>query len=384
MNKAKKDIVMGRSSHPLPGNNISILLEQGRKLDYAKTSLIDRKNIIIDTDNAQKYPQTDISELKEWILYSKRLYFNLLVKYTDTPNIYQLVDGERRFRAIQMMTDEEYSRIFPYGINAYIYPKDTDPLLMQLDQELANHLQRDKNVFLKRREIIDLYSHLQKLKQAGLMDDDVVSKMTHILNIRERQIKEYIASASLIPELEALLENGQLTMKQAVSISSLDDAAQKYLNTCHKNNGSIRKSDITAAKSESNIRDTEQKLIAASADMEQKKIIAQAEQKIADTMERNNSKHVLRQSAKAAKARKNYEKAKELNDALLMKLDNQKACLQKRNSDATSDYERAMLLIGLLEQSLCELKNIIHGITLSENVKSRISALRDEIESINI
>ena len=85
MNKAKKDIVMGRSSHPLPGNNISSLLEQGRKLDYAKTALIDRKNIIIDTDNAQKYPQTDISELKEWILYSKRLYFNLLVKYTYTP-----------------------------------------------------------------------------------------------------------------------------------------------------------------------------------------------------------------------------------------------------------------------------------------------------------
>ena len=101
-------------------------------------------------------------------------------------------------------------------------------------------------------------------------------------------------------------------------------------------------------------------------------------------MERNNSKHVLRQSAKAAKARKNYEKAKELNDALLMKLDSQKACLQKRNSDITSDYERAMLLIGSLEQSLRELKNIIHGITLSENVKSRISALRDEIDSINI
>ena len=35
-----------------------------------------------------RHPQTDISVLKEWILYSKRLYFNLLAKYTDTPNIY--------------------------------------------------------------------------------------------------------------------------------------------------------------------------------------------------------------------------------------------------------------------------------------------------------
>lgn len=127
--------------------------------------------------------------MKEWIYFRKKLYHDLIVVPVDGTRQYMLVDGERRYRAILSLNSEQYSEVFPMGINC-----------------------------------------------------DVISHMSDILGIKERQLKNYINTARLIPEFEEMLQEGRITLREAVRFSALDNDSQMYLLKKYSDDGSIASS----------------------------------------------------------------------------------------------------------------------------------------------
>ncbi len=101
-----------------------------------------------------------------------------------------LVDGERRHRAILLLDDRQYSEVFPLGVNCCVFPASTDSTLLRLDSTLANYLQRHTDVYLRRQEILDMYECLLDLQERKMADTDVISHMSDILGIKERQLKK--------------------------------------------------------------------------------------------------------------------------------------------------------------------------------------------------
>ena len=81
-------------------------------------------------------------------------------------------------------------RFFPLGVNCCVFPASTDSTLLRLDSTLANYLQRHTDVYLRRQEILDMYECLLDLQERKMADTDVISHMSDILGIKERQLKK--------------------------------------------------------------------------------------------------------------------------------------------------------------------------------------------------
>lgn len=262
VNKEKnKNMLMGVSSNPNRNMDIDGLMKKTKEIDLRHTVFIDRADIIPNPENEKRFPQTDIEELKEWIYFRKKLYHDLIVVPVDGTRQYMLVDGERRYRAIMSLNNEQYSEVFPMGINCNVFPAFTDSALLKLDSTLANYLQRHTDVFLRRQEILDLYECLTDLKGRKIVDCDVVSHMSGILGIKERQLKNYINTARLIPEFEKMLQEGTITLQESVRFSALDNDSQMYLFRKYSDGAAISSSDFSKAKELSKIKGAEKSLM---------------------------------------------------------------------------------------------------------------------------
>ncbi len=151
VNKGKDiNMLMGVSSNPGRNMDIGNLIKKTKEIDLRHTVFIDRADIVPNPENEKRFPQTDIEELKEWIYFRKKLYHDLVVVPVDGTRKYMIVDGERRYRAVMSLNNEQYSEVFPMGINCNVFPASTDSTLLKLDSTLANYLQRHTDVYLRR------------------------------------------------------------------------------------------------------------------------------------------------------------------------------------------------------------------------------------------
>ena len=320
--KKDKNMLMGVSSNPNRNMDIEKLMKRTKEIDIRHTVFIDKTDIIPNPENEKRFPQTDIEELKEWIYFRKKLYHDLIVVPVDGTRQYMLVDGERRYRAILSLNDEQYSEVFPMGINCNVLPASTDSTLLKLDSTLANYLQRHTDVFLRRQEILDLYECLTDLKGRKIVDCDVVSHMADILGIKERQLKNYINTARLIPEFEEMLQEGTITLHEAIRFSALDSDSQLYLfKKCSE--GTISSSDFSKAKELSKIRGAEKKLNDISQSLEkQKKQYEDVHEELCSlTKQTKNQEKIKRQKKRELKAKqrllKEEKRYKDASDVLM-------------------------------------------------------------------
>lgn len=277
MGKKKKDMLMGASS--LSGREMDIgrLINRTKEIDCRNTMFIDRADIIPDPENEKRFPQVDIEELSEWIYFRKKLYHDLIVVPVEGTGKYMLVDGERRHRAILLLDDRQYSEVFPMGVNCCVFPASTDSTLLRLDSTLANYLQRHADVYLRRQEILDMHECLLDLRERKMADADVIGHMSDILGIKERQLKRYINTASLIPEFEGMLKDNRITLNEAERIASFDVSLQIELYRKQSENGGITPSDYKEAEDKDMVIKSEQELAVISGNIDRNKELYEAE-----------------------------------------------------------------------------------------------------------
>ncbi len=358
VNKGKdKNMLLGVSSDPDRNMDIKKLIRKTKEIDIRHTIFVDKTDIIPNPENEKRFPQTDIEELKEWIYFRKKLYHDLIVVPVDGTAKYMIVDGERRYRAIMSLSNEQYSEVFPMGINCNVFPASTDSTLLKLDSTLANYLQRHTDVFLRRQEILDLYDCLTDLKERKIIDCDVVSHMADILGIKERQLKNYINTARLIPEFEEMLRDGTITLCDAVRFSALDNDSQVYLLKKYSSGETVSGSDFSKAKELSRIRGAEKNLKDISESLEkQKKLYENAHEELCSlTQKTKNKEKIRRQEKRELKARqrllKEEKRYKDASD-ILTEI-KQQACDGGQGSchDADSVLESIMVNLEKLERN---------------------------------
>lgn len=352
VNKEKnKNMLMGVSSNPNRNMDIDGLMKKTKEIDLRHTVFIDRADIIPNPENEKRFPQTDIEELKEWIYFRKKLYHDLIVVPVDGTRQYMLVDGERRYRAIMSLNNEQYSEVFPMGINCNVFPAFTDSALLKLDSTLANYLQRHTDVFLRRQEILDLYECLTDLKGRKIVDCDVVSHMSGILGIKERQLKNYINTARLIPEFEKMLQEGTITLQESVRFSALDNDSQMYLFRKYSDGAAISSSDFSKAKELSKIKGAEKKLNDISESLEKQKKLYENEHEelCALSQKTKNKEKIRRQEKREIKAKqrlmKEEKRYKDASDVLL-KI-KQQACNENHKDWYDADSVLASIIVEL-------------------------------------
>lgn len=300
VNKGKDiNMLMGVSSNPGRNMDIGNLIKKTKEIDLRHTVFIDRADIVPNPENEKRFPQTDIEELKEWIYFRKKLYHDLIVVPVDGTRKYMIVDGERRYRAVMSLNNEQYSEVFPMGINCNVFPASTDSTLLKLDSTLANYLQRHTDVYLRRQEILDLHDCLTDLKERKIIDRDVVGHMADILGIKERQLKNYINTARLIPEFEGMLQEGTITLRDAVRFSALDRDSQMFLFKKYSGGGTVSGSDFSKAKELSRIREAEQSLKDISESLEkQKKLYENEHEELFSLSQKTRNKEKIRRQEK--------------------------------------------------------------------------------------
>lgn len=348
MEKKNKNMLMGVSSNPSRNMDIENLVKKSKEIDCRHTVFLDKENIIPNPANEKHFPQTDIEELKEWIYFRKKLYHDLLVVPIDGTKQYMLVDGERRYRAIMSLNNEQYSEVFPMGINCNVFPASTDSTLLKLDSTLANYLQRHTDVFLRRQEILDLYECLTDLKKREIVDNNIISHMSDILGIKEKQLRNYINTARLIPEFEELLREGRISLREAIRFSSLDNDSQVYLCKKYSDNGFVSSSDFSEARDSSRVRKTEKKLKDISENLEKKKEIYEKEHEELRLLSEKtkNKEKIRRQEKREIKAQHNLMKEekhyKDASDALL---EIKKQILDENQEDS---YNAELVLVSIM------------------------------------
>lgn len=301
---------MGASS--LQGREMDIgrLIKKTKEIDLRNTMFIDRADIIPNPENEKRFPQVEIEELSEWIYFRKKLYHDLIVVPADGTGKYMLVDGERRHRAISLLDDRQYLEVFPMGVNCCVFPASTDRTLLRLDSTLANYLQRHTDVYLRRQEILDLHECLMDLRERGMAGSDVISHMSDILGIKEKQLKRYINTARLIPEFEGMLKDSGITLKEAARIASLDSDLQMSLYKKHSETGGITLSDFKDAEEEGRIRKAEQELAAISDSIGRHKALCDEEAEKSRLLAESTKdmEKIRRQEKKALRAEENLAK----------------------------------------------------------------------------
>ena len=123
--------------------------------------------------------------------------------------------------------------------------------------------------------------------------------MADILGIKERQLKNYINTARLIPEFEGMLQEGTITLRDAVRFSALDRDSQMFLFKKYSGGGTVSGSDFSKAKELSRIREAEQSLKDISESLEkQKKLYENEHEELFSLSQKTRNKEKIRRQEK--------------------------------------------------------------------------------------
>lgn len=356
------------------------------------------KEKIVSNPKNEMYSQDGIDALKESILING-LRHNLSVLFDADKNVYRLVSGERRYRAISKMTDKEYNALFPSGIPCKIEKSN----ISEIDEEImlisANHDVRESSMEVKRWEV----SRLKELYEAKKLKGEIKNINAEIakqLNISERQARKYTTAEKLIPELSELLNANGIDLNQADKFGKLDEDAQKSILLVLKaNNGKIENAQFQEIKKLSEERELEAKKYKEALDEAQKKIEYQEntvrflENKINElekTPSSSKTKEELVDELKyitEAKNKAEKEKAK-LETSLEKIKQQQKEKEQRQTTISDSELKRISQIakteqaLTLFENNFDILKNNKSIIKSDDNIRVRIEILKNRLDDL--
>lgn len=170
------------------------------------------------TDNDIKALQSSIEE--------ETMFHNLVV-ISDNDR-YRLISGEKRWKAIMCMNEENYNRLFPSGIPCKVLNADaandaTDELILLLTCNVivfSNGVQDPEQL----NDLIKAY------QERGLNRKEIVTFLSNKLKTSENTIRLLYNKAQAIKKLCELYESERITLTAlGVLAQSKEDIQKKYV-----------------------------------------------------------------------------------------------------------------------------------------------------------
>lgn len=221
---AKKSFTTIGGDRNNPSGNANRIAEANAKMNY-NLQFIPYEKLYTNKLN-KGFSQDDIEELstsiKTW-----GLFHNLVVVKDAEKDMYRIISGERRWRAIGLMTQDERKNMFPAGIPAKIENPDMDDIDEEIRLREANN-EREYSEADYRDNVLRLVE-LYKIKQQKGETPNLAKAIAEKTKKSERQIQKYINTEKLIPGLDKLFKDGVISLNYADKFSALPEDHQQFI-----------------------------------------------------------------------------------------------------------------------------------------------------------
>lgn len=383
----KKNFSVGMASSPvMTGSNKMKEMEANRAYNF---KFIPKEKIVPNSLN-KKYSQEDIDELRYSIL-DNGLRHNLSVIYDGENDIYRLISGERRYRAISSMSDKDYEKNFPAGIPCKVEKSSTSEVDEEIMLITANLDVRDKTQEERRWEVLRL-KELYEIKKAKGEITNIGKTIADKLHISERQVVKYMNTGKLIPELSDMLDANGIKIDEASAFAMLSIDGQNQILALLKEKGSVDKEELQVIKQKEKEKKELQTLLTKTEQELSKKdeVIEELERQVAFLQKKAQANpkkdmHAKLEELKAEKDKAEKDKKRLADNLAAMK--QQQKDKESRNINASDeelkrikDITKAEQTITLLEQNVAALKKDV--IINDESLKERLTSLIGSINKI--
>lgn len=339
----------------------------------------------IDTNPLNKrYAQDDIEQLKESIISTGLLHNICLTRDEDTDR-YRLISGERRWRAIDLLTEEEYKTHFPSGIPSHVMAFDSET-----DEEIAliaaNVEDRDEGQEKKRDSILRLKELYELKREQGDTQYKNINKMiAEKTKMSTRQVTKYTNTAKLIPELQELFNKEAIKIDDASNFAVLSEESQRKILEMIQRDGKVNHENIkTIKKQEAETKELQKSLSQKEDELKKKESLIEELTRQVQKLEQKN-KSVPDDIAKdelseLKEAKEKAEKERASLQLKIQKLEEDKKQREQRNIEITADELKRIETITKLEQTIEQFENSFNILKSGKNFIIQDQTLRSKIE----
>ena len=339
----------------------------------------------IDTNPLNKrYAQDDIEQLKESIISTGLLHNICLTRDEDTDR-YRLISGERRWRAIDLLTEEEYKTHFPSGIPSHVMVFDSET-----DEEIAliaaNVEDRDEGQEKKRDSILRLKELYELKREQGDTQYKNINKMiAEKTKMSTRQVTKYTNTAKLIPELQELFNKEAIKIDDASNFAVLSEESQRKILEMIQRDGKVNHENIkTIKKQEAETKELQKSLFQKEDELKKKESLIEELTRQVQKLEQKN-KSVPDDIAKdelseLKEAKEKAEKERASLQLKIQKLEEDKKQREQRNIEITADELKRIETITKLEQTIEQFENSFNILKSGKNFIIQDQTLRSKIE----
>lgn len=312
---------------------------------------------IVPNEINERYEQIDLQSLSSSI-EDQGLLHNLVTTEENEEGFVTLISGERRWRAINILREQNPDRFFELFPGALLPCKISEPLDV-LDEEIrlivANSEVRSLDVKQRLndvRRLAELYR--EREKKTGIRVSEQISKA---LGMSERQIYKYLSLEKLIPELNEAFENDVISITIASEIAGFGETEQLLLAEILKEEGKLTEDDITSAKQLKEEKD-------------------KVEKQVEDNEAKLETLKNIQNSAKSEKEKEmtssQIEKVKKQQDELVSSMSRSQLKQIRLINKTNKTIDRLYQDLEKLETALPKVKDVVEISTRLEMLKLRI------------
>ncbi len=342
----------------------------------------------------ETFTQDGIDELKESIIENGLLH-NLVVIYDNETDKYRLISGERRFHAIESMTDEERKRACPKGIPC----KVEDPNLSKEEEKLklmAANIDTRTLTPLQRNETIRLMNDILSEKKARGEKVSLRKEVAEAFGVTDRQAGKIInIQRNLSDELMERHENGEISLTDADKFAMLSPEAQDYVNEHYESTGSgftkeeydeLRAKDEAKAEALRNLQTQISEKAAALVENENERAKLKADAGetkaqikvlnsagVSTTDEDKELKKLQRDLIERKNEKEREERAKKKLEAQLKEVENRKVTLEPEDKEKAAKAEKFAKKLNSIETASRELSKLKKYVKIDENTKKKMT-----------
>lgn len=318
--------------------------------DNFKFNYIDIDKIIVNSKNF--YPIVEIESLAEDISING-LNHNLVVRPIED-GLYEIISGERRYTALKTLVEkgESKHKIVPCKV-IELNDIDSEIVLIQ-----ANAQTRELTDADKLKQIERLKALYEEKKAKGEKINDIRGLISKDIGLSTGQVAKYTSvSNNLIPELRAVLDEGNLTISNATDFAGLSEENQKVILDIINQKVDISRKEAVDIKKQLKVVEEEKKRIL---ELDKQKS-EELEVLRKENENKSNEVDLKIEEVKKEMSAKSEDEKKELQDKL-KELDDKKRALEHENEE--------------LENSIINLEK-----NTNEEIENKVKQKVEEIKS---
>ena len=226
LKKTAADTVTTNESSIFKDTSLGRDMNSMLKLDNSATQFIDRKMIYPNPLNVpymEGITAEDFHAMKTSILDIGLMHNLVVIK--DEAGKYRLLSGEKRWQAINLMSEEEYQKALPHGVEAKVIPynpsiSDDDELIMLLTCNVlvfSSGTPEPKQM----RDLIRLY------ERKGYAKKELVEFLNFYLKKNASTVYKILAESKAIDSLYELYKDKVLSRAALQILGDLDENKQQ-------------------------------------------------------------------------------------------------------------------------------------------------------------